>query len=193
MIDAFENGDAASVDAIYERLIGVVDGTICRIMGRREPDHADLVQSSFEQIVLTLTRVHFARACSLGAWAAAIATHVALKSLRSRINERRVLDRSAARQGDLPEPLAPHNVEREVSTREAFELLRRHLGEMDAVKAQTVYLHDGLGYDLAEIATLTGVSVAAAQSRLVRGRAELRSRMSEGRRVPSPGRKDGES
>ena len=96
MIDAFENGDAASVDAIYERLIGVVDGTICRIMGRREPDHADLVQSSFEQIVLTLTRGHFARACSLGAWAAAIATHVALKSLRSRINERRVLDRSAA-------------------------------------------------------------------------------------------------
>ena len=192
LIDAFERGDAASVDAIYGRLIGIVDGTICRIMGRREVDHADLVQSSFEQIVLTLTQGRFARACGLGAWAAAITTHVALKTLRARINERRVLDRSARRQGELPEPAAPDNVEREATTREAFDRLRLHLAEMDSAKAVTVYLHDGLGHDLAEIATLTNVSVAAAQSRLVRGREELRHRMSGGRGPTAGGWKDGE-
>ena len=39
--------------------------------------------------------------------------------------------------------------------------------------AQTLLLHDVLGHDLAETAAITGVSRAAAQKRLWRGRAEL--------------------
>jgi RNA polymerase sigma-70 factor (ECF subfamily) len=183
LVDRFEQGDACAVDALYDRLIGVVDGTLYRILGRREQDHADLVQSSFEQIVLTLTHRRYARACGLAAWAAAITSHVALKALRSRINERRVVERPQRRDSLLPEPVAADDVEREVSTRRAFEQLRAHLADMDPAKAVTVFLHDGLGHDLAEVAALTDVSVAAAQSRLVRGRQELRLRMS---RPPQP-------
>jgi DNA-directed RNA polymerase specialized sigma24 family protein len=40
-----------------------------------------------------------------------------------------------------------------------------------------------LGHDLAEISVLTGVSVSAAQSRLVRGRQELKERMARNERA----------
>jgi DNA-directed RNA polymerase specialized sigma24 family protein len=44
---------------------------------------------------------------------------------------------------------------------------------MNPKGAQALLLHDVLGYDLAEIAQITGVTVAAAQARLVRSRKEL--------------------
>jgi DNA-directed RNA polymerase specialized sigma24 family protein len=40
-----------------------------------------------------------------------------------------------------------------------------------------VLVHDVFGHSLAETARLTGVSMSAAQSRLVRGRREVRARM----------------
>ena len=48
---------------------------------------------------------------------------------------------------------------------------------MKPEQAETLFLHDALGHDLAEIAMMTGATVAAAQSRLVRGRKELFKRM----------------
>jgi len=52
---------------------------------------------------------------------------------------------------------------------------------MPSEKAETLFLHDVEGLDLAEIAALTGTSVAAAQSRLVRARKELLERVNRGR------------
>jgi RNA polymerase sigma-70 factor (ECF subfamily) len=58
--------------------------------------------------------------------------------------------------------------------------MRRVLGHLDAVdeaKAWTFVLHDVCGYDLREIARITGVRITAAQTRLVRGRREVHERI----------------
>src|SRR5262245_24336877 len=55
LIDAVVRGDASVAGALYDRLLPLVDATLFRMLGTRLPDHDDLVQSSFEQIVKTLT------------------------------------------------------------------------------------------------------------------------------------------
>lgn len=171
LLDAFERGDLTTAERLYDRLERVVNATLLKVMGERGQDHDDLVQVAFEQILLTLARKKFARACSLSSWAASVTTHVALNAIRKRQYERRNVvsdpERSeTAESGGLgPERSA------------ILSALRAELGKLPAVTASVLVLHEVMGHDLAEIAVLTGLSVSAAQSRLVRGRAELRRRL----------------
>jgi DNA-directed RNA polymerase specialized sigma24 family protein len=64
IVEAVARGEDRVADLLYERLVGVVDRTLFRIFGRREVDHDDLVQNTFEQIVLTLSKRLFACACN---------------------------------------------------------------------------------------------------------------------------------
>jgi RNA polymerase sigma-70 factor, ECF subfamily len=182
LIEAVLRGDQRIARALYDRLEPTVDRTLYRIFGRREVDHDDLVQTTFEQIVLTLSKRKFAAACSLKTWASTLATHVGLNALRARRRERNVLDRSESveEHAGSAQSAAPEG-DRAAQTRLELARLRDTLASMDPNKAETVFLHDVLGHDLAEIAVLTEVTVAAAQSRLVRGRKELVSRLSGGR------------
>ena len=175
LIAAVQRGDHQVASVIYERLGGVVDHTLYRVFGRRETDHDDLVQAAFEQIVVTLSRRSYARACSLRTWASSIASHVGFNALRSRRRERRVLDREAGL--DAEPARSGIDVEGEASARAELERLRTQLSEMKSTHAEAVFLHDVLGHELAEIALMTQVSVSAAQSRLVRGRRELFRRL----------------
>ncbi len=182
LIAGVRGGDQTMATVLYDRLYPVVDHTVYRVFGRREVDHDDLIQASFEQIVLTLSRRSFARACSLRTWASTVTSHVALNALRSRRRERRVFDRNVDLRPDLGSAIG--DPEREVAARAAIDSVRGELVSMRPDRAETVFLHDVLGHDLAEIALTTGVTVAAAQSRLVRGRKELHERL---RRVAQGG------
>lgn len=175
LIDAVRRGDDRVAAEIYDRLIGIVDRTLYRVRGRREHDHRDLVQSTFEQIVITLSSGRFARACSLETWASVLATHVGLKALRSRRREERVFEHAV--DPESQRTVVYTDAERQLDARAQLAEVRRHLAEMTPAQATTVFLHDGLGHNLSEIALMSGVSVAAAQSRLVRGRRELQLRM----------------
>jgi RNA polymerase sigma-70 factor (ECF subfamily) len=175
VIEAVQQGDDRVSMQLYDRLLPVVDHTLYRVFGRREADHDDLVQASFEQIVVTLSRQSYARACSLRTWAATVASHVGLNALRSRRRERRVVDRGIELEDHLTSSFV--DVESEVTARRQLEQVRTELSSMSPKRALAVFLHDVLGHELAEIALITGVSVAAAQSRLVRGRRELFRRL----------------
>jgi RNA polymerase sigma-70 factor (ECF subfamily) len=179
LVEAFQAGRPGSGEALYDRLVPVVDATIARILGRREHDHPDLVQSAFEQIVSTLSKRTFARQCSLAGWAAVLACHVGLNALRSRRRERAVLDRGQELDAEAPQERAgPMPLEAQLRARDELATVRRHLAAMDPDRVTSLLLH-AMGYELTEIAELTTTSVAAAQSRLSRGRRELRARMED--------------
>ncbi len=179
LVEAFQAGHAGAGVRLYDRLFPVVDATLVRILGRREHDHPDLVQSAFEQIVSTLSRRTFGRECTLAGWAAVLACHIGLNALRSRRRERGVIDRGhdVGPQGTF-EYAAPASLESQLRARDELARVRRHLAEMDPDRVTTMLL-SAMGYDLVAIAALTGKSVAAAQSRLSRGRRELRARLDE--------------
>ena len=177
LFEGIASGDERIARELYRRLLPSVEAALYRVLGRREHDHEDLVQSSFEQIVITLSQRRYAQACSLNTWASTIAAHIALKSLRSRYRQRSVFDGRVGSDDVAEFAMGREDVERTVSERRELERLRLKLSELPAAQAEAVVLHDLMGHPLAEIATITGASVAAAQSRLVRGRKELMSRL----------------
>jgi DNA-directed RNA polymerase specialized sigma24 family protein len=74
--------------------------------------------------------------------------------------------------------------ERVASAREGLAQFAGELSGLGEAHAEVVYMHDVLGHELTEIAVLLGITVAAAQSRLVRGR----RRMDPGARRPERNR-----
>lgn len=187
LLAAFERGERGIGLRLYEHLFPVVDRTLYRILGGREQDHADLVQAVFEQIVSALGKRRFAGKCSLAGWASVVACHVGLTAVRARRRERKVIDRAPGVAALVEPPSRSADPEREVSAQRDLEAVRRHLAAMDADRAAALLLH-AMGHSLNEIAALTGVSVAAAQSRLSRGRRELEARFqedAEGRHAPT--------
>jgi RNA polymerase sigma-70 factor, ECF subfamily len=176
IVAGVRRGDEQAADALFDRLNLIVTRTLQRVLRQPVAEVEDLVQATFERIIVTIVEDRFAGACSLTTWASAIAAHVGIDALRTKVRERRVfrpVAQSDPEAGELPSsrPLEP-----ELEARDEIARLQATLGRMRPEQARTLLLHDVLGHDLAEIAVLTGVSVAAAQSRLVRGRRELMRR-----------------
>jgi RNA polymerase sigma-70 factor (ECF subfamily) len=177
LFEGIIQGDERRAVELYHRLLPSVEASLLRVLGRRETDHEDLVQTTFEQIIMTLSKRRYAQACSLKTWASSIAAHVALKSLRSRCRRRRVFNQSVEPDELLERHSSPDDVERTVTSRQRLELVREQLAQLSGPKAEAVLLHDVLGHGLSEIAVMTGSTVAAAQTRLSRGRRELAARL----------------
>lgn len=165
------DGQEWAADALYDRVHPVVDKCLRRMLRSTGPDYEDLVQAVFERIIKVLSERPLEGRCDLRAWSAAVATHVALDALRRNGRERRLFQSD-----DVPVPVRPsgtNNVEGRLEARFEINRLRQILAKMKPEFAETLLLHDAFGHDLVEIAELMGVSVAAAQSRLVRSRKEL--------------------
>jgi RNA polymerase sigma-70 factor, ECF subfamily len=177
LIDAVRLGDHRVAGLLYDRVVGNVERSLFRVFGRREPDHDDLVQAVFEQIVLTLSRRSYAQACSLKTWASSIAAHVALNTLRSRRVERRVLDRRVLIDPQMVR--AKGDVEATAGARMELDRVRQKLTTLPIEQSQTLLLHDILGHGLSEIAVMMQVPVMTAQTRLSRGRRRLIQRLGE--------------
>ena len=172
LLVALADNDPRAGFVLYDRLIRVVEWTILRITGQRLPDHEDLVQAAFEQIVTTLHDKRYAQGCSLSTWAAALSCHIALNALRARRRQRRFSSAAAS-----TEPSRGVDPESQLDARQTLERVRAELVRMNAGRAEVLLLHEVNGLGLSDIARALGISVAAAQSRLSRGRRELGERL----------------
>jgi RNA polymerase sigma-70 factor (ECF subfamily) len=158
LVAAVQAGDIKVASLLCDRLWPQVDRTIRRLLGRVDSDHEDIAQIALMEIVNTIGR--YRGDCSLDRWAQTVTAHAVFKHLRRRTIERRVFTALVA-EDDHASPF--HLGERAIS--------RQLLGRI------------ALGYDLHEIAEMTGASVAAAQSRLSRGRRELHARIAGDREL----------
>jgi RNA polymerase sigma-70 factor, ECF subfamily len=172
LLAAIRRGDDSAALSLYRRARPQVERTIIHLIGARDPDFDDLVQTSMIALVHSLDR--FRGECSLDTWTARITAHAVYKELRRRRTIGRLM--ANARAIELTGPQSA-SITRASALRNAIEKVQTHLNALDPVKAWTVLLHDVCGYDLREIAEITEASVTAAQSRLVRGRAELHARI----------------
>ncbi|WP_394850958.1 RNA polymerase sigma factor [Pendulispora brunnea] len=168
LIAAVRAGERSAAAAFHDRVRGRIDATLYRLLGGRDVDHDDLAQLSLIELVQTLDR--FRGDCSLNSWVSTVTAHIVYKHIRRRRTERRIF---ASSDDTDKEAYAGPSSKRVVVARDLVARVRRHLDALDPDKAWTFLLHDACGYDLREIAKITGVSVAAAQSRLVRARRDL--------------------
>jgi RNA polymerase sigma-70 factor, ECF subfamily len=172
IIEGLRAGDARAAELLWAKLSPVIHRRLRRVFAVPRPDHDDLVQSAFEHIIRTLVDRRFEATCSLTTWASVIASRVGIDALRSRTRER-VLFCDGVGAADVMRSPEPVPLERKLEARSELQTLANLLASMKAEQSTTIVLHDLYGHELTEIASLMGVSAAAAQSRLVRGRKEL--------------------
>ena len=164
LLAGMQRGDADSAEALYDRLRPRVESTVRRLLGRGDPDHDDCVQNAFVELVRSVDG--YRGECSLEHWVAQIAARVVYRQIRQRKLYRRHFDTPA----ETPDRAEPVDASRRLVARDLFARIRAMLGAIETDNTYTFMLHDVVGFDLREIAQITGVSVAAAQQRLIRGR-----------------------
>lgn len=172
LLTALRASDPTAATAFHDRAAPQVHRTILRLLGRYDSDHDDLAQLAMIELVYAIEK--FRGECSLDSWISMLTARVVYKQLRRRKLERRTFG--------LVDPetttvTSAHRTEREAMAKSMMARTAAHLGAMDEQKAWTFLLHDVRGYDLQEISEIMGVSVAAAQTRLVRGRREIHERI----------------
>ena len=164
-----------SVDEI-QAVRSAVRGVLRRLVGAEDPEYEDLVQSSIESVLVSFDRGKFRGDCPQGGWAAVIARNVAIDAIRTRRRERRLFARDAAdliaadsvRGADAK--MGPEHL---TGVQERLQRVKSAMLGLGAQKANVVFLHDVLGHELSDVAGILKITVAAAQSRLVRGRREI--------------------
>lgn len=165
--------DVSISRAFYARVRPIVDRTLSRLLGTRDSEYEDVAQRALFELVSTIDR--FRGECPLDAWISIVTARVAYRTIRRRRTERRLFVDEEPQESSL----ATRSHSSAIAARQAIGRVRVELERMNADRAWTFLLHDVYGYDLKEVGQITGVSLSAAQSRLVRGRREIHERIKQ--------------
>lgn len=172
LVSAVRRGDALVAAEFYARVSPRIWAVLRRLLRGNEQDHEDLAQQTLIALVTGLDR--YRGQAPLEAWAGAVAGHVALDWLRRHRRERGIFE--AITEATLEEPSADHP-DRTVLSREVAKRLTGLLADVSQDRLDAWVLHDVHGFSLLEISEMTRASLAAVQSRLVRGRGDVHARL----------------
>jgi RNA polymerase sigma-70 factor (ECF subfamily) len=170
LLDGLKRGVPEATTVLLERARPVVRRTVRRLLGTRDHDHEDVAQGALIEIAFGAAQ--FRGDCPLEAWCSRVTAYVIYKHLRRRQTERRIF-------GPLGREAREPRLGSEggAMLRGVLDRVGDHLQTMNSDMAWAFLLHDVVGCELALVARLTGVSVAAAQTRLSRGRRDLHRRI----------------
>lgn len=171
LIAGLKARDATLSGAFYDRVRPIVDRTLLRLLGARDHEYEDVAQFALFELIDGIDA--FRGDCPLNAWISIITARIVFRTIRRRRVERRIFSDPSM----VENFAAAGSLVRTVAARQAAERLSNELQRMDQNRAWTFLLHDLYGYDLKEIGQITGASLSAAQSRLVRGRREIHERI----------------
>jgi RNA polymerase sigma-70 factor, ECF subfamily len=160
------SGDAATLRELYERTYPYVFRTVTRLLGAADPDREDLAQRTMLSLIENISS--YRGTAPLQSFASGIAARVVYRQIR-----RRRLERKHMVQTDVADeyPNEQEHLGDQLVSRSTLARVRRVIERIDPDRSWAFLLHDVMGFQLEEIAPILSISVAAAQSRLVRGRA----------------------
>jgi RNA polymerase sigma factor (sigma-70 family) len=191
-------GRRRAVGDEFQDVQSAVDLVLRRLIGTQDPEYEDLMQSSMENVLTTIDRGNFRGDCPTGGWAAVIARNVAIDAIRVRTRERQLFahEETDLAQADVVHQMgigAERGPEHLTGVQERLRRVKSALMGLCPHKANVVFLHDILGHELDEVARILAISVAAAQSRLVRGRRLIIDSVEAGKPGRGPGKARGDT
>jgi RNA polymerase sigma-70 factor (ECF subfamily) len=179
LVERAQAGDSLSFDELVRRYEGKVFHLSRRILG--DPDEAeDALQETFLSAYRGLP--HFKRESKFSTWIFRIATNAALMRLRKRRPDVISLDQPKASDGEgetIPMDLKDWSAtpEEELIDQETREAMEEAIAALPPDLRAIFLLRDVEGMSNEEAAESTGLSLAAAKSRLHRARLFLRDRL----------------
>jgi len=176
LITAAQRGDQNAFVELCGRHSTLTKRMIFRIV-RNDEDAEDALQDTLLRAYTHLTS--FRRSCKFSSWLTTIGVNSALMMIRKRRVRREAHANTSCLDAgtvELQEPvdrsLGPEGV---FLKQQAMLLVRRAVGRLHPSLRSVIKLYYGSECSLEETAKASEISVAAAKSRLLRGRARLRS------------------
>ena len=176
LLEQARSGDLDSFNDLVELYQDQLFALVVRMVPDRD-QAADVVQEGFFSAFRNL---HSFRGGSVKAWLSRICVNAAMDTQRAR--KRRPVQPYPELEDDSWQPPAGDEAdpERTAVLAERTRALNRALASITDDQRAAIVLYDIEGYDYAEIADMTGVSLGTVKSRIHRGRLALRDRL-EGR------------
>jgi RNA polymerase sigma-70 factor, ECF subfamily len=170
LLDRAREGDLAA----FNDLVVVYQDMLFALVVRMVPDRdqaSDAVQEAFFSAYRNMSGF---RGGSVKSWLSRIAINAAMDA--QRLKKRRPADPYPELEDDTWQPPAGASADPELKalTTERHRALNTALAQITNDQRTAIVLYDVEGYDYAEIAELTNVSVGTVKSRIHRGRLSLR-------------------